>query len=222
MDRSNLAIIIPAFNEEKTIKRIIKESNSYGTPIVINDASKDKTLNYALETGAIVINHKINGGYDSSINSGCQKAIDMGFKYLITIDADGQHDVANIGLFREFLEKGFDMVVGIRPKKQRITEYLFSFYTKLRWDIDDPLCGLKAYKTSIIQENGGFDKYKSIGTEVLFFTLNNNKAIHQINIGINERADHSRFGSKLTSNLKILKSFLIALMTDISYMITLN
>ena len=44
MERSEIAILIPCFNEEKTISKIITEVNKYGVPIVINDKSTDKTL----------------------------------------------------------------------------------------------------------------------------------------------------------------------------------
>ena len=44
MDRSELAIVIPAYNEEKTIGKIVKQTSEYGIPIVVNDSSTDKTL----------------------------------------------------------------------------------------------------------------------------------------------------------------------------------
>ena len=44
LERSEIAILIPCFNEEKTISKIITEVNKYGVPIVINDKSTDKTL----------------------------------------------------------------------------------------------------------------------------------------------------------------------------------
>ena len=54
MDRSQVAIVIPAFNEEKTISKIVSKARYYGQVIVIDDGSSDKTLEIAKKSGAIV------------------------------------------------------------------------------------------------------------------------------------------------------------------------
>ena len=66
----DLLILIPAFNEEKTINKMIKEVKTYGKVLVIDDGSNDKTRNIALKSGAIVLRHKKNLGYNTAINSG--------------------------------------------------------------------------------------------------------------------------------------------------------
>ena len=92
MDRSRVAIVIPAFNEEKTISKVVRAANKFGKSIVVNDGSKDNTGEIAKRSGAIVFMHKINLGYDAALNTGFKKAAKLKFDYIITLDADGQHD----------------------------------------------------------------------------------------------------------------------------------
>ena len=52
-----------------------------------------------------------------------------------------------------------DMVIGIRSFQQRASEYIFSYYARLFYGIEDPLCGIKAYKMKIYDLLGHFDSY---------------------------------------------------------------
>ena len=70
MSKKKLLIILPAFNEENTIFRIVKKLKKYGIVLVIDDCSSDKTGKNALLAGAKVIYHKKNFGYETSINTG--------------------------------------------------------------------------------------------------------------------------------------------------------
>ena len=63
-------ILIPAFNEEKTIKKIIQKVKVFGDVLVINDGSKDSTKDIAIRNGVSIISHSVNLGYDQAINSG--------------------------------------------------------------------------------------------------------------------------------------------------------
>ena len=67
-----LLIIIPALNEEKTIKKIIQKTKIFGDVLVVNDGSIDETKKIAKKNGVMVISHKINLGYDQAINSGLE------------------------------------------------------------------------------------------------------------------------------------------------------
>ena len=97
MARCNLAIIVPALNEEKTIENVITRIKEKGTVIVINDGSSDRTSEIAENSGAIVINHSFNKGYDEALNTGFKYAYESGFEYVITFDADEQHLGGNSG-----------------------------------------------------------------------------------------------------------------------------
>jgi len=208
MERSEIAILIPALNESKTIFSVVRKVHKFGIPFVIDDGSTDETYFLAKKAGAILIKHKKNLGYDQSLNSGFRMAFLKGFKYVISFDADDQHDPKLITEFVNSLRNGNKVVCGIRNRKQRFAEIIFSLYTNSRWGIKDPLCGMKGYSIDLYKELGHFDSYKSIGTELLLFALYKNSNFHQIPITVSKRKDSPRFGSSLKGNLKIILSLL--------------
>ncbi len=216
MERYSLAIIIPAFNESDTITNIVKNCLKYGDVFVINDGSKDNTGLKASKCGAIVLNHNFSKGYDKAINTGFNYATQKNYQYILTIDADGQHDPKEIPHIVKKLELGADIVVGNRDKKGRIAEYFFSFYTKLFWNISDPLSGLKAYKIKLCKKIGYFDSYDSIGTEILLFALKNGMKVLEHDIKIKKRNGRSRFGSSLKANFKIIRSLTLSFLKKYS------
>ena len=206
MGRSKFCVVIPAFNEEATIGTVVLQTLKYCQPIVIDDCSLDGTSNIASKNGAIVVSHRMNQGYESALNTGFETAKDMGFGIVITLDADGQHDPTLIDLFIEAILEGNDMVLGVRHKFFRISEYIFSYYSNFKFGIKDPCCGMKAYKIKLYRDMGFFDKHKSVGTELAFFSVQNNCIFTQIEIPINSREGDSRYGSILSGNYKILKA----------------
>ena len=206
MDRSRVAIVIPAFNETATIGSVVRAASAYGTPIVVDDASHDTTGQVSREAGAVLVRQPVNGGYDSALNAGFRRASDLGFRYVLTMDADGQHDPESARLILEELENGADVVVGIRPTKARFAERLFATLTHTRYGIRDPLCGLKGYRMDVYREQGHFDSRGSIGTELMLFAARRGKVVSQVEIPVRERVGTPRFGNALRGNLKILRA----------------
>jgi len=206
MDRSSLAIIIPAYNEGVTIVSIVQEVIAFGMPIVVDDGSTDKTACLALDAGAEVISHISNLGYDAALNSGFIHANKIGCDFALTMDADGQHNPSLLPVFIDALEKGADVVIGVRDRRQRIAEDLFAAVSNLMWGIRDPLCGMKAYRMELYRMLGHFDAYNSIGTELVIFAARQHKIISQLSVFTNEREGTPRFGRKLSANLQIIKA----------------
>jgi glycosyltransferase involved in cell wall biosynthesis len=206
MERYRIGIVIPAFNESTTIREIVNAVKIYGIPIVVNDGSTDDTAGLAAQAGAIVVSHPLNQGYDSALNSGFIKANELACEVVITLDADGQHDPSLVQHFIDYIDKGADIVVGLRSRKQRFSEHLFAWYTTLRFQIKDPLCGMKAYRISVYKDLGYFDSYGSIGTQLMLFAAKHKCKIDQIPFIVKERDGKSRFGQLLSSNLKILRA----------------
>ena len=211
----DLAIVIPAFNEEKTIESILTKANLYGFTIVIDDASIDNTIKIANSNSGYLIKNSNNIGYNNSINKGINKAINLGFKYIITIDADGELPVNKIPKFLEKLENGYDLVIGNRNKKNRYVESLFSFLSKKTYGINDPLCGMKGYSSKKISNLKMKSSYDSIGTEIAFRLANKKIKFININISVKRRLGNSRFGCLLKSNLMIMYVMIISILIKI-------
>lgn len=114
MEKS-LTIVIPAYNEEKSIGDVIRSikvacSDIVSEIIVVDDGSTDQTARVAHDAGAHVLKHRQNCGYGSSLKSGI---IASKTGYVMTMDADGQHDAKDV---RRLWERAVDndMVVGAR------------------------------------------------------------------------------------------------------------
>lgn len=210
MDRSRVGIVIPAFNESATIQSVVGATEAYGLPIVVDDGSIDKTSELAASAGAVVVSHSQNCGYDSALNSGFKKAAELGLDIIITVDADGQHDASLISNFIDQIDAGADIVIGVRNQLQRFSEHLFAWYSNIRFGIQDPLCGMKAYRTEVYESLGHFDSYNSIGTELMIFAAKNRFNICQVLIKVRDRNGQPRFGKMLSGNYKIIRAMLMS------------
>jgi len=204
----NLLIIIPAFNEEKTIKKIIKAGKVFGKVLVVDDASTDKTKNISKANGAHVIQHKINLGYNYAIETGLKYSVRKNFRKVIIIDGDGQHPTKYIKKFSKSLNKKTKVVCGIRSNVNRVGEIIFIFFSKIFWNIQDPLCGMKGYTLNFLKENFKFSTFDSISTELLIRAKKKNITVKEIKIRNLRRKDKSRFGRGVKINFFILTTLL--------------
>jgi len=209
MDKLQIAIVIPAFNEEATILDVVQSATQYGTVVVVNDASTDNTKQIIESTKAILVNHEKNKGYDEALNSGFLKAKKMNCDVVITLDADGQHSQKYIQKYIDLLRQGFKVVVGTRDRFQRISEHIFSWVSAWKWGIKDPLCGMKAYHIDVFNELGCFDSYHSIGTELAIYAASKKIRIVQQPIKIKKRQGKPRFGVGFSANMTILRALWI-------------
>ena len=210
MVRSSLAIIIPAKNEKNTIVDVIYRAKKYGQIIVIDDASEDETSEISKQAGAIVIKNSKTLFYDKTLEQGFNAALDKNFKFVITMDADGEHDYQDIPKFKKELENGFDLVIGQRNSFPRISEKLVNHYFKKKWDLIDPFCGMKGYNLNWYKQFKKFDRYNSIGTDLAIRIIKKNGKFKHVKINSLKRKDKPRFGNFLTSNYKIIKSFFLS------------
>ena len=119
--RMKLIVIIPAYNEEATIREVIGRMPDLGakgvqlTPVVIDDGSRDHTAEYARAAGAVVISHGTNMGLGKSFQDGLQYSLENEADIMVNIDADLQYDPADIAvLIQPILENKADFVTADR------------------------------------------------------------------------------------------------------------
>lgn len=206
----SVIVVIPAFNEEKTIKKVLSSLINFDVDVVVvNDGSSDGTQRIVDQAGVAVLTNQINIGYDKSLEKGLFYGIEKGYKYAITMDADGQHPSEDIHKFIQSFNEGYSLVIGIRGKLQRFSEYIFAFYSQLIWGISDPLCGMKGYKLSLLEQLGFFDSYKSMGTEFAIRLTKSGIESKQFMLSrIISRSDKPRLGSPIKANIHIFKSLI--------------
>ena len=162
-----LSVIIPAYNEEKTIKEIINKVKKQSIPnmtkeiIVIDDGSTDLT-NAILSriSGIKLIKHSVNRGKGAAIRTGLEKASG---DIVLVQDADLELDPSDYpALMEPFIKKNASVVYGSRilgnKKADKIWSYYFggrlvTFFANLIYGInitDEPI-GYKAFKTEVIK-----------------------------------------------------------------------
>jgi glycosyltransferase involved in cell wall biosynthesis len=205
---SRCAIVVPAFHEVAAIGGVVGELARYAPVIVVDDASGDGTAEAAESAGATVVRLTANAGYGRAIESGFARAAADGFSHVVTADGDGQHDSAEVGEFVRLLtEEGWELVIGTRPGPHRVVEGLCAAYARHALGVVDPLCGLKGYDVRLYTEYGGFDKRRSVGTELMTYAIRHGARWLQRPITIRPR-DHgdSRFYGDLRANARILRS----------------
>lgn len=149
IDLLNCCVIIPTYNNEKTIISVIKGVLAFtANIIVVNDGSTDTTseLIKSYNEKINVIEYFPNKGKGIALRTGIKKAQDLGYKYAITIDSDGQHFADDIIAFIDEIEKNPDtLLVGARnlnqenmPKKNTFGNKFSNFWFKLFTHIDLP------------------------------------------------------------------------------------
>ena len=107
---------IPAYNEEKTIARVVLNSRRFSDVVVVcDDGSTDFTGEIAKRLGANVIRHERNLGYGAAIKTLFDRARDLGADVLVTLDGDQQHDTNEIpNVLKPIKEKKADIVIASR------------------------------------------------------------------------------------------------------------
>jgi glycosyltransferase involved in cell wall biosynthesis len=158
-------VIIPAYNEEKRIAAVVAEVRAHvpgAVVVVINDSSHDNTAEVARQSGAKVVSHPFNMGYGAAIQTGYKYARDMGFDFLVQLDADGQHDPSSIpALLAPVISGEADIVIGSRflgnsyrpPFVRRAGMALFRGIVTLVTgrSITDTTSGFQAFNSDVIR-----------------------------------------------------------------------
>jgi len=142
-----ISVIIPAYNEANRIAVVIQATLPYADRvIVIDDGSVDDTTDVARRAGAEVI-RQANQGYIAAIKRGFAAAHG---EVVVTLDADGEHDPADIPrLIAPILAGEADMVLGRRPEIVRISERFLNWLTNLQVPIRDSGTGMRALRREL-------------------------------------------------------------------------
>ena len=129
---NKIAILIPAYNEEKYIDNVIKNCLKYSLDIiVIDDGSTDDTLKIIMSIPEpknfkiIPIRHPVNKGKGQSLKTGFKYILSNNYSGVITLDADGQHDTGEIkNFFKVVEEENPDLIIGNRLGNTRSMPFI--------------------------------------------------------------------------------------------------
>jgi glycosyltransferase involved in cell wall biosynthesis len=112
----SITVVIPAYNEERTIGQIVRIAKQHANDvIVVDDGSDDSTGEFAVDAGAKVIRIPNNSGKGHALGIGLSTAAMNGSSVVVCLDADGQHDPADIPrIVQPIVDGKADMVIGSR------------------------------------------------------------------------------------------------------------
>ncbi len=212
MDLNDLTVVIPAYNEEETLPKVLDElasfsNDTYCKIIVVNDGSKDKTadiLKSINHPNFSILSHKLNKGYGGALKTGLAA---VRTEFAITIDADGQHLLEDIKkLFKHIKEVDADLVIGSRKghKDASLLRKTGKFFIRtlanilMAVPVHDINSGMKIYRTELLKT------YLYLCPNTMAFSdiitlifLNNRHLVLETPISINKRA-----GGKSTIGLE--------------------
>ena len=174
MKKDKVLFVIPAYNEEKNIKKVldeIKRDVSFADIVVINDCSTDNTKEIVENYDVRCINGIFNMKYAWAVQTGLKYAYQNNYDYVIQFDADGQHIAKEaIKLLDEIKKSDADIVIGSRFLKDmgypspffrrigtRIFEFLIKLFCKVR--IVDPLSGFQCLNKRVIEKYATMGEY---------------------------------------------------------------
>lgn len=171
-------VVIPAYNEETRIAATVRGALGYCPHVmVVDDGSTDRTGLNAGGAGAYVIRCEVNRGKGAALEAGFVHARQMKYRAVITMDADGQHDPADIPKFIEtHLKTGIPVLIGNRmsdPKDMfwfrrwanRVLSMLLS--NEMRWYVPDTQCGFRLYRADLIPYISSREQRYAAESEVL-------------------------------------------------------
>lgn len=106
--------LIPAYNEAPRVAAVVRGALQHLPVLVVDDGSRDETAAEAERAGGEVLRQIPNQGKGVALRTGFRAALDMGYDYVLTLDADGQHDPAEIPAFLQTITSAPDLVIGAR------------------------------------------------------------------------------------------------------------
>jgi glycosyltransferase involved in cell wall biosynthesis len=196
-----LAVVIPAYNEEQTVAKVISripeqiDGISTIEVIVVDDNSSDETYKVAKKAGAHVISHRMNIGAGGATLTGLAFSRRLEADIVVTLDADGQHNPAEIKrLVKKFLSQKSDLVIGSRflsrtirkmPAIKKFGNRSFSIITYLLSGkmVTDTQSGFRLFSSRFISvllstDLGGYE----FCSETIMVAHKNRLAIHEVPI----------------------------------------
>jgi len=195
--------LIPAFNEEKTIKEVISELKNVNLNcLVIDDGSTDRTSKIAQKSNAIVVRHNENKGKGEALRTGFEYILKNlhDIESLVIVDADLQYYAKeSIKLLKPLEEKEADFVMGYRnwrtvPFKNRLGNFVWrtTFNLLFKTKLKDTNCGFMALSRGAISKMkrayGGY----IIENMMLIDALKNKLKIKQVPVSVKYKIEHNK------------------------------
>ncbi len=216
-------VIIPAYNEDRYIYKLLKELKISGFQniIVIDDGSVDDTSFWAKKGGAVVLKHELNRGMGAATQTGIDWGIKNNYEYFLTIDADGQQKIKDLKKILDTL-KTHKCVIGSRFLEKNnipIIRYLANKVANIltgvifgTW-VTDSQSGLRGFHRDIAEKlhlhSDGFEFCSDFIREVYFLGFE----VKEIPISVLYTKETMKKGQNLAEGLKTLSKLCLRAIT---------
>lgn len=193
-----LLIVIPAYNEEGSIERVVDDliqNYPQYDYVVVNDGSRDRTAAICRSRGYRLIDLPVNLGLAGAFQTGLRYAAEHEYDCAMQLDADGQHLPRYIAPMLEKLEAGADIVIGsrfvtvLKPRTLRMVgSYLISWAIRLTTGqpICDPTSGMRMFNRRLLEE---FAQNLNYGPEpdTISYLIKNGAVVKEVQVKMAER-----------------------------------
>lgn len=158
-----IGVVIPAYNAGGTIGAVVTGARPHASSLlVVDDGSSDDTEFNARDAGAEVLRHERNRGKGAALRTGFSRMLEIGVSAVVTLDADSQHDPADIPRFIEiYRDREPDLIIGSRHDDftgmtrarrmgNRFSSGALEFFTGL--DLPDSQSGYRLYSAGFLRD----------------------------------------------------------------------
>lgn len=199
-------VVIPAYNEEKNIERVVDNLiSNYGQYdyVVVNDGSTDGTRRVCRKRGYNLLDLPVNLGLGGAIKSGMKYANYNQYEYVLQFDGDGQHQAQYIEAMIEKMEEtNADIVIGSRFVEKRkpltprmigsqLITYAIWFTTRGKY-IGDVTSGMRLFNKRMIKRFG-YEMHYSPEPDTLAYLLNRGVKIEEVQVEMLERENGTSY-----------------------------
>ncbi|MDH4230418.1 MAG: glycosyltransferase family 2 protein [Nitrospirota bacterium] len=207
----NICCVIPAYNEARRISSVIRGAREHiNDVIVVDDGSGDATAELAQKAGAYVLRHDLNRGKGMALRTGFSHVMKRGYRAVLTLDADGQHDPSEIRKFLSaFQENSGDVIIGSRLwDKAAIPRYryipnqigIFCISKAAGCRIEDTQSGFRLYRKEVLDALNLVTTGFETETEILIKAGKKGFKIHHLPVSAIYHSDY-------TTNFRPVRDF---------------
>ena len=220
---------IPAYNEEKTIARVVLEAQRFVDKVVVcDDGSSDLTADIAERVGADLVRHEKKLGYGAAIQSLFKWAKRANADIMVTLDGDGQHDPNEIPVLAEPVLKGkADIVVGSRflgeiekkngmPKYRRLGIKVITRLTGAASDkrFSDAQSGFRVYGRRALEDLRLFEDGMGVSVEALIEARKQGLTVAEVPAGCDYHGVEPSTRSPLRQGMSVVMSIVRLVVED--------
>lgn len=211
-----IVTVIPAFNEEVSIGSVVLGAMRHSeSVVVVDDGSWDRTSELARLAGAEVIRFEENMGKAHALIKGLEYADTNGFKAVVTMDGDGQHDHRDIGeLVKPVLEGKADLVIGSRflnggngiPSYRKAGQRVLNRLTNLACmkEVTDTQSGFRALSRTALEHLDFDSQGYNIESDMICHFVDRGLRVQEMSISANYEVPNSHKKNPLSHGLSLM------------------